>query len=279
MSDCLVEEESSLLCALCSRTEASHAQGGTQNSTLSSHGTKGYCLSPTLGKVRPISSPGTKLQAMRAPSLPLDAFSCQRPQIRLDKGHDLCFHFSCVPVDSSLTLRFSATHPSQLKGSNHSRWWPFRSVFVPSEVDLKVVKIPLVVRHLSPHEGAEFFCCLSNKKKKKRRERGRERVMFSFSYPASETPSLFSGVSRSFVSGSSGSLWRCTGYPLDTRLHRGSALWGLCSSITFPHAWMRKLTGTHPPPFSPLQPVPSLHLLLWCTDLSRPWRVWCKHSV
>lgn len=33
---------------------------------------------------------------------------------------------------------------------------------VPSEVDFQVVKIPLVVRHLDPHE---FFRCLSKKKK------------------------------------------------------------------------------------------------------------------
>lgn len=44
--------------------------------------------------------------------------------------------------------------------------------FVSSEVDFKVVKIPLVVRHLDPHEGAKLFYCLSNKKKKVREREG-----------------------------------------------------------------------------------------------------------
>lgn len=57
--------------------------------------------------------------------------SCQRRQIRLwhDKSHNLCFHFSMCSCWFILDPRFSGTHPSQLKGSNHSLWWPFWSIF------------------------------------------------------------------------------------------------------------------------------------------------------
>lgn len=82
------------------------------------------------------------------------------------------------------------------------------------------MQILLVVLHHDPHKGLSSFTAC---------EQNRRRMMFSFSCPASETPSLFSGVSRSFVSASGGSLWHGGGYLLDTWFQRVCSLGHLFS--------------------------------------------------
>lgn len=77
-----------------------------------------------------------------------------------------------------------------------------------------------MVLHHDPHKGLSSFTAC---------EQNRRRMMFSFSGPGAETPSLFSGVSRSFVSARGGFLWHGGGYPLDTWFQRVCSLCHLLS--------------------------------------------------